>query len=54
MWGKATKSCEELLSTPGRVSVCKGKIWPDLHLGSEDPIPQFLQSFTWAEVAFLG
>lgn len=36
------------------VSVFKSKIWPDLHLGSEVPIPQFLQSFTCAEVAFLG
>lgn len=53
LWDKTTKGCEELLSSPGRVSVCKDKIWPDLHVGSEDPIPQFLQSFTRAEVASL-
>lgn len=51
---KAISSCEDVLSTPGSINVFKGKIWPDLHLGSEDPTPQFLQSFTWAEIAFLG
>lgn len=45
VWDKTTKGCEQLPSTPRRVNVCKGKIWPDLHLGPEDPIPQFLQSF---------
>lgn len=54
VWDKTTKGCEELLSTPRKVNVCKGKIWPDLHLGSEDPIPQFLQSFPWAEIVYPG
>lgn len=54
VWDKTTKGCEELLSSPGTVNDCKDKMWPDLHVGSEDPIPQFLQSFTWAEVASLG
>lgn len=51
---KAIRSCEHVLSTPGSVNVFKGKIWPDLHLGSENPIPQLPQGFTWAEIALLG
>lgn len=51
---KAITSCEGVLWTPGSVNVFKGKIWPAFHPGSEDPIPQFLQSFTWVEIAFLG
>lgn len=51
---KAIRSCEDVLSTSGIVNVFKGKIWPALHPGSEDPNLQFLQSFIWAEIAFLG
>lgn len=46
---KASGSCEDVLPTAGSINVFKGKIRPDLHSGFEDPIPQYLQSFTWAE-----
>jgi len=51
---KAIRSCEDVLSTSGSVNVSKGKIWPALYSGSEDSNLQLLQSFTWAEIAFLG